>query len=400
MSTELGSGVKRMHVAELMRGVENVGGDTFVASRQEMAAHLANHQKAGATIREGGVNRITGRRWFEVNHGEGLKLRIFESAGESARPGMPGQAPPTEAQAAELRAAAKEAEAALKARDAKLTELVMAAGNPLVADTVIIGGGQAGTLAHVTVPARGRAVPGVEITQIPATFNVATEGSLFARHGDFLLGQGKAETGSPAMTRQPPEFSSESGGRAPSSDYVRALTMTAYDTGMATVRAKVVRVDQSARWLVAGRAVSPGHSRQRQANLRPHGRGSDGTGSAAEGQPPGRGCAGQGGQAGLRAGVAFPARRWRKDAGDRRRGGRYVGLRGCATRRRTFRALVGPRQPRSQRSTGDQGRARSAGAQTGADHGVPHGLQQPQPRRFREILEARSTSPRRRSSAQ
>ena len=207
-----------------MRGVENVGGDTFVASRQEMAAHLANHQKPGATIREGGVDRITGRRWVQVDHGEGLKLRIFESAGESARPGMPVSAGATDQGAG--RRAARRGKGGGSGPEGPRRERPRARRRPLgdllVADTVIIGGGQAGTLAHATVPARGRAVPGVEITEIPATFNVATEGSLFARHGDFLLGQGKAETGSPAMTRQPPEFSSESGGRAPSSDYVRA----------------------------------------------------------------------------------------------------------------------------------------------------------------------------------
>ena len=247
MSAELGSGVKRMHVAELMRGVENVGGDTFVASRQEMAAHLANHQQAGATIREGGVDRITGRRWFEVDHGEGLKLRIFEGAGESARPGMPGQAPPTEAQAAELRAAAKEAEAVLKARDDKVTKLVMESSDPVVADTVIIGSGQAGTLAHATVPGRGRAIPGAKLTEIPGTFNVAVEGSTFAKHGDFPLGQGHGELSSPAMTRQPGEFTADHSGRTASSDYVRSLTMTALDTGMATVRARVEAVEANPR---------------------------------------------------------------------------------------------------------------------------------------------------------
>lgn len=247
LAAELGPGVQRMQVAEIMQGVENIGGDTYTAGREEMAGLLGRHQQAGANIREGGVDRITSRRWFEVEYNEGLKFRIFEGSAEAQRPGMAGQEPPSAAQAAELRAAAEQARVRLAERDDQLTRLVMNSAEPVIADTVIIGSGQAGTLAHAALPSGGRAVPGVEITEVPRTFNVAEGGSTFAQHGDFQLGQGHGELASPSMTRQPGEFSTGHSGRASAADHVNALTMTALDTGMATVRARVEMVEVNPR---------------------------------------------------------------------------------------------------------------------------------------------------------
>ncbi len=244
---DLGPGLKRMQVAEVMRGVENIGGDTYVVDQAEMPRLLSQHKQAGAEITEGGVDRVTGRRWFQVNHGEGLKMRIFERVGTGTRAGTPRQEAPTPEQAEAMREAAAEAERVVRDRDADLTRLIMEDAGPTEVETVIIGAAQAGTLAHASMPSPGRAIPGLELTRIPQTFNVAPEGSLFARHGNFRIGQRPGELASPAMSRQPGEFTANHGSPTSAADYVRALTMTAHDTGMATLRAKVDSVEVNPR---------------------------------------------------------------------------------------------------------------------------------------------------------
>lgn len=100
---------------------------------------------------------------------------------------------------------------------------------------------------YATLKGAKGAPPGVDITTIPSTFAIAPEGSMFAAHGDFKIGQAAPELKSPSLTRQPGEFTTDHTGRISAQDFVSALTMTGYETGMVTYKGKVERVEVNPR---------------------------------------------------------------------------------------------------------------------------------------------------------
>jgi hypothetical protein len=66
---------------------------------------------------------------------------------------------------------------------------------------------------------------------------------MFASHGDFKMGQVPSELSSDALTRQPTEFATDHNDRTKSKDFVNALTMSGYETGMVTLKSKAEAVE-------------------------------------------------------------------------------------------------------------------------------------------------------------
>lgn len=244
LSAELGGGILRLQIAQLMQGVENIGGEFYAAPRDRMPDLLARHQRLGAVVRVTGRDAQTGARQYRIEYAEGTRYTMFERAPSTPAPGS-GDTPPTSDEAAAARAAADEAARIQARRDDQATALFDSATNPIF-DTVIIGAGQTGTLAQASASGTG-APPGVDVTTLPRVVNVAPEGSMFARHGDFQTGQRPGEQASPAMTHQPGEYTSDHGHPTQASDHVRALTMTGYENGMVTIKHTVEAVEQNPR---------------------------------------------------------------------------------------------------------------------------------------------------------
>ena len=211
---------------------------TYTSPREDLPRQLAEHQKLGATVESAGMD-AAGNRVYEIKYPDGKTLRITESV-TSGRPGT--ETAPTEAQAAEMRAKVIEAQKIQVQRDAQLTALIKGAGE-VVCERLILGGGQSAVMDYATLPGGKGAPPGADVVTIPETFAVAPEGSMFAPHGDFTLGQSAPELSTPSLTRQPGEFTADHKGRIAAKDFVSALTMTGYETGMATYKAKVEKVE-------------------------------------------------------------------------------------------------------------------------------------------------------------
>jgi hypothetical protein len=73
--------------------------------------------------------------------------------------------------------------------------------------------------------------------------NIAPEGSLFGRHGDFPIGQKPGDLHGPDVVRNPSEFTSEPNQYTRASDFNRSVIQTGYDAGMVTYRATVTEVE-------------------------------------------------------------------------------------------------------------------------------------------------------------
>ncbi len=242
---DMPAGILRLRIAEVVQGAEPMGGDNFAVPRDQVPAMLQRAQAAGGEVRTAGQDTVTGDRMYEVEFSNGTRLRIFERAAD-ARPGSTEGAVPTDAEVAAARAEADRVADIMRQRDEALTRLIESAPDPIVVDEVIGGAGQAGTLANSALGrggGPGSAAPGVEIRAIPSRFNIAPEGSLFSRFGDFAIGQRAGELASSAMTHQPGEYTTRPDRPISAEDYVRALTMTGYETGMVTYRASITRVE-------------------------------------------------------------------------------------------------------------------------------------------------------------
>jgi hypothetical protein len=212
-------------------------------TRDRIPAHLREQQAKGATVADAGRDEVTGRRRYEVTFPDGKREVVVEKGVDASRPGAGGTPPQEHEASANRRAADRVAEIQSK-RNAELAARIEEQGaKPIVVDTGIAGAGQAGTLAAATTRDASAAVPGVEIKSIPPVINFAPEGSMFANHGDFPIGQGHDDLHGPEHIRHAGEFSSDRTGYARASDYVRSLTMTGYEAGMVTYPAKVDEVD-------------------------------------------------------------------------------------------------------------------------------------------------------------
>jgi hypothetical protein len=209
-------------------------------SREQLPGELATHQRAGATVRP---VADAATRAFDIEYPDGRRLRIMEAEAARVRPGT-GERAPTPKEAARARAVADRAAKVQTLRDNQLTELINNSSQPVVIDTAIIGAGQAATLTHATLEGVKGAAPGVAITEVPQVINIAPEGSMFANHGSFRIGQKPGELRGPDSSRQPGEFTSKHDAPIAAQDFVRSLTMTSYEAGMVTYRTTVTEVQQ------------------------------------------------------------------------------------------------------------------------------------------------------------
>lgn len=212
-----------------------------VLPRHRVAEQLIEHQRFGARVQSAGRDG-SGRRRYEVTYSDGERIRIVESAAPSTRPGADARVPMKE-EAFEARMTADRAADIQIRRDQQLTSLILSSKEAVVADTVILGTGQSGTLAYATVRHAEGALPGVDVTSIPAVFNIAPEGSMFARHGSFPIGQKAPELRGPDYARQPGEFTERHDKPIPADDFTRSLSSTAFDSGMTTFKTTVTRVE-------------------------------------------------------------------------------------------------------------------------------------------------------------
>ena len=215
----------------------------YSAPREQVPEQLAEHQKLGARIESLGED-AAGHRVYEVRYPDGQVVRIVESV-TANRPGLDGA--PTAAQAEAMRALAAQAAEIQARRDTQLTQLIDGHAGDIVVERAIIGGGQSATMNYATLKGGKGAPPGADVTSIPSTFAIAPEGSMFAAHGGLRIGQSAPELKSPALTRQPGEFTADHAGRASAQDFVSALTMTGYETGMVTYKGRVERVEVNPR---------------------------------------------------------------------------------------------------------------------------------------------------------
>ncbi len=242
IARELPSNLIRLKVAEALGNAEQAGGNNFNLPKDALPTALAKLQQAGAVVTGAGTDPVTGARAYEAKFQDGTSIKVFEKA-SAPRPGSAPGTMPTAEEAAAARAAADEAEAICKRRDEQLTRLIQQhRGGYIVVDEAILGAGQAGTLANAAMAAGG-APPGVDITAIPARINIAPEGSMFGRHGDFPIGQTPGELAAPANGHQPGEFHSDHSKPINASDYVRSLTMTSYESGQVTYRATADNIE-------------------------------------------------------------------------------------------------------------------------------------------------------------
>ncbi len=213
----------------------------YQAPREDMPHQLAKQQQLGGEVTSAGSD-AEGRPMYEVKYPDGTSVHIVESL-TTERPGLTGE--PTAAEAKANQEAAKKAAEIQQRRDQQLTDLIKAQ-KTIVLDKVILGAGQSSTFDFATLKGP-KGVPGVDITAIPPVICIAPGGSMFAAHGDFLIGQGPKELANPAMTRQPGEFAEDHGSRTKSSDFINALTMTGFETGMTTFKATAEAVEMNPR---------------------------------------------------------------------------------------------------------------------------------------------------------
>ena len=234
----------RLKIAEAVGNAEQVGGDNFNVPKEDLPGLLGRLQKAGAQVKTSGVDKITNARVFEATFEDGSIVQVFEKPSAPRVGAVPGTEPtPDEAEA--MRKAADEAEVLIKARDQQATDLALQhAGGYVVLDDVIIGAGQAGVVANSAMSGgAGEAAPGVDIKALPRRINIAPEGSMFSKHGDFPIGQTPDNHASPALSHQPGEFHSDHSKPVAAADLVRAYTMTALESGQVTVKMRVTNVE-------------------------------------------------------------------------------------------------------------------------------------------------------------
>ncbi len=368
ITRDLPSSVIRLKVAEALGGAEQAGGDNFNLPKDECPGALARLQKAGGVIKMAGQDPVTGARVYEAKFEDGSTVKVFEKASAPKPGAAPGTVPSAE-EAAAARQAADEAEQITKRRDEQVTRLIQAhRGSFITVDEAVIGAGQAGVLANSAMGAGG-APPGVDITAIPSRINIAPEGSMFARHGDFPIGQKPGELASPALTHQPAEFHTDPNKPINASDYVRSLTMTAYETGQVTYKASADNIELNPRdgtWPVEAnsRITADGvtiYVRGRLVSATGMGSGRS-TGIKGE-------AADQGWQARVRAGLARPAGR-AEGAHHRRRSVGRVGRRACARAQPRGRVAGPPRRVKGHgRPAEVSARHRRADASAGHSRG-------------------------------
>lgn len=207
----------------------------------EVATELFRLQQDGGSVRDGGRDVATGRRRYRVELSGGRTREIVETEA-MPRPGA-GSSTPTPEQAKAAQDAADRAGERQRARDRQLTALIQQRAEPVIADTVILGAGQGGTLAFAHQTEVTGAAPGVDITEIPPIFNIAEERSMFGRHGDLRLGQRPRELAGSSKIRQPGELTPDHDAPISAENYVRSLELTGYDAGMVTYQAKISAVE-------------------------------------------------------------------------------------------------------------------------------------------------------------
>ncbi|HZI96384.1 MAG TPA: hypothetical protein VFD41_02545, partial [Actinomycetales bacterium] len=92
--------------------------------------------------------------------------------------------------------------------------------------------------------AAGRgAAPGADVTEIPEAFAISEGPDMWRTIGDRTAGQSTSEWRSRGFTRQPSEFSMPGEPRGNALDIAAANALTAYESGIATYRGRVIGVE-------------------------------------------------------------------------------------------------------------------------------------------------------------
>lgn len=213
-----------------------IGDKALYVGRDHVAGYLRAAQNNGAKIRE--LSRdANGARRFEIEHADGRRDTVVANSANKKQAVTPKQA-------ARNRAAADEAARIQYQRDEQLRQLIENRGDkPILLDTAIVGAGQGGTWAFANRTEAGAAIPGVAVSDIPKVINIAPDGTMFAHHGDFPIGQKPGDLHGPAASRNPSEFTSDADQYTRASDFTRAVVQTGYDAGMVTYRATVTEVE-------------------------------------------------------------------------------------------------------------------------------------------------------------
>ncbi len=237
-----------MHAAEAMLSLEMLGPNHFVAPSERMPHLLRMHQRNGSNVEIVGRDPVTSETTYQVTEANGSRMRITERITEG-RPGTEDVAiSPEQARANNLEVAqALEIQAE---REAQLAGLVDSAGVVEVSH-LTVGGGVGGTVAHTTrAPTSAGAVPGADITRIPDTLTISGPEPWRAR-ADALraaspsgrplldggrIGQRNFNFATRGLRRQAGEFNEQSDQLGRARDVANAVTMTAFETGMATYR--------------------------------------------------------------------------------------------------------------------------------------------------------------------
>ena len=231
-------------VAAAMRPV---GPDHVLVPSARVPDLLRLHQQAGATVREVRRDPTSGVTTFEVTR-DGTTQRITQMPGPLRAGESASVRAPDAAEAGAARLDALRGGLVVDLRNRQLTALVearRAAHEIIRVRHLVLGSGQAGVMAYATrPPGTGRgAVPGADVTAIPEVMGIADGPDMWRIAGLRPAGQGASEWFSRGFARQPQEFAPAGRGLASVEALAAASLATAYESGMATYRARVVRVE-------------------------------------------------------------------------------------------------------------------------------------------------------------
>lgn len=150
---------------------------------------------------------------------------------------------PTPAEAEMHRAMAREAIRVYEERSMQLTTRITGLQDPKVKH-ITIGDSTAGVLSHSTQKNGAGALPGPIGEALPEAIAISDNPDWWRILGDRDIGQPVGEWKSKGYRWQPGAFNSDHEGFGRASDVAYANAMTALDTGMASVRARITDVEE------------------------------------------------------------------------------------------------------------------------------------------------------------